>query len=296
MKLKLNLSGSAEPLINYLKSYLRIRDSLLLEIDTEKRAFVAKTFTDDRSAVRFASLMFDDASITVVSDDGETERGGTRIKLGILHHLKKLIQIVERFGSDADEKGESQFEIVFDYQPLLKDRNVEYVATEVSFVSPILKMKMDGFRTAEFAYLSDAEFLERIFSAQDPVYVDVSAESIDTIIKTSEIVKTDVKKDALVFFVDDNTLYVQNRMSDKNKPSDFVYKVGTVDKDSTYPIRFPVNREKFIKMITKAEGNLRIILGHSGKVGVDDNYTVNRILFDSLNTSTKIVIAGMSEH
>ena len=75
MKLKLNLSGSAEPLINYLKSYLRIRDSLLLEIDTEKRAFVAKTFTDDRSAVRFASLMFDDAAITVVSDDGNKFEG-----------------------------------------------------------------------------------------------------------------------------------------------------------------------------------------------------------------------------
>lgn len=295
MKLKLNLSGSAEPLINYLKSYLRIRDSLLLEIDTEKRAFVAKTFTDDRSAVRFASLMFDDAAITVVSDDGETERGGTRIKLGILHHLKKLIQIVERFGSDANEKGESQFEIVFDYQPLLKDKNVEYVSTEVSFVSSILKMKMDGFRTAEFTYLTDSEFLEKIFSANDPVCVDVSADAIDTIIKTSEIVKADAKKDALVFFVDDGTLYVQNKMSDKNKPSDFVYKIGTVDKDSTYPIRFPVNREKFIKMITKAEGNLRIILGHSGKVGVDGNFLVNRILFDSLNTSTKIVIAGMSE-
>ena len=241
--------------------------------------------------------MFDDASITVVSDDGEKERGDNRIKLGILHHLKKLIQIIERFGSDVDEKGDSQFKIVFDYQPIMnKDKGVDYVATEVSFESSILKMKMDGFRTAEFVYLSDDEFLHKIFSANDPIYVDVSADAIDTIIKTSEIVKTDARKDGLVFYVDGEKLYVRNRMSDKNKPSDFEYMVGNIDKTPTYPIRFPVNREKFIKMITKAEGNLRIILGHSGKVGLDGNYTVNRILFDSLNTSTKIVIAGMSEN
>ena len=50
------------------------------------------------------------------------------------------------------------------------------------------------------------------------------------------------------------------------------------------------------KMITKAEGDLRIILGHSGQVGPDGNYKVNRILFDSEITSTKIAIAGMSDN
>ena len=52
MLLKLNLNGSAEPFISYLKNYLRIRESLLLEIDTKTRAFVAKTYTEDKSSVR----------------------------------------------------------------------------------------------------------------------------------------------------------------------------------------------------------------------------------------------------
>ena len=296
MKLKLNLSGSAEPLINYLKSYLRIRDSLLLEIDTTQRAFVAKVFTDERTAARFASLTFDDANVTILSDDGEDERGGTRIKLGVLMHLKKLIQIIERFGTDADDKGECKFEIVFNYEPLLKDRNVEYIATDVSFVSSILKMKMDGFRVAEFQYLTDDDFYKNVFNSQDPVYVDVSADAIDTIVKTSDIVKRDNKKDALILYVEDKVLYVRNKMQDKSKPSDFVYRIGEVSAEPNYPICFPINRETFIKMITKTEGDLRFILGHSGQMGPDGNYSVNRVLFDSLTTSTKIAIAAMSDN
>lgn len=296
MKLKLNLSGSAEPLINYLKSYLRIRDSLLLEIDTTKRAFVAKVFTDERTAARFASLTFDEANVTILSDDGENERGESRIKLGVLMHLKKLIQIIERFGTDADEKGVSNFEIVFNYEPLLKDKNVEYIATDVSFISSILKMKMDGFRVAEFQYLTDEDFYKNVFNSQDPVYIDVTADAIDTIVKTSDIVKRDNKKDALMFYVEDKVLYVKNRMQDKNKPSDFVYRIGETSVEPNYPISFPINRETFIKMITKTEGDLRIILGHSGQIGPTGNYTVNRILFDSLSTSTKIAIAGMSDN
>ena len=296
MILKLNLSGSAEPLINYLKSYLRIRDSLLLEIDTTKRAFVAKVFTDERTAARFASLTFDDANVTLLEDTGENERGDMRIKLGVLMHLKKLIQVIERFGTDADDKGVSNFEISFNYEPLIKGNNVEYIATDVSFASSILKMKMDGFRISEFHYLSDEDFYNNVFNAQDPIRVNVSADAIDTIIKTSDIVKKDNKKDALMFYVEDKFLYVKNKMLDRNKPSDFIYQIGEVSVEPSYPISFPVNRETFIKMITKAEGDLRIILGHSGQVGPDGNYKVNRILFDSEITSTKIAIAGMSDN
>ena len=114
MTLKLNLNGSADPFINYLKSYLRIRESLLLEIDTNLRAFVAKTFTEDKSSIRFSSITFDEAHVSIVSDDGESERGDNRIKVGILIQLKKFIQIVERLGSDVNEKGESNFNIEID--------------------------------------------------------------------------------------------------------------------------------------------------------------------------------------
>ena len=147
MTLKLNLNGSADPFINYLKSYLRIRESLLLEIDTNLRAFVAKTFTEDKSSIRFSSITFDEAHVSIVSDDGESERGDNRIKVGILIQLKKFIQIVERLGSDVNEKGESNFNIEIDYEMLQnqKDKSIDFITTSIAFSSDILKMRMDGF-------------------------------------------------------------------------------------------------------------------------------------------------------
>ena len=52
MTLKLNLNGKCRTVYQLLKELSRIRESLLLEIDTNVRAFVAKTFQKDKS-IRF---------------------------------------------------------------------------------------------------------------------------------------------------------------------------------------------------------------------------------------------------
>ena len=129
MLLRLNLKGSVEPFISYLKNYLRIRESLLLEIDTNTRAFVAKTYTEDKSSVRFSSIMFDDANVTIVSDDGEETRGESRIKVGILIHLKRFIQIIERLGADLDKDGNANFNLEIEYDQLVNqnDNSVDFV-------------------------------------------------------------------------------------------------------------------------------------------------------------------------
>ena len=292
MKLKLNLNGSADPFINYLKSYLRIRESLLLEIDTNLRAFVAKTFTEDRSSIRFSSISFDDANVSIVSDNGEEERNGSRIKVGILIQLKKFIQIVERLGSDVNEKGESNFNIEIDYEPFqnTNDKSVDFVTTSISFNSEILKMRMDGFRISELTYLSDDKFKSVVFNATDVVSIEISASTINSIIKTSDIVKIDVRKDALVFYNEDKILYVKDRGVGSDKKSNFVYKIGELDTEPLYPINVPVTRDRFMKMLDKSDENFKIIIGKNTIDG-----SVDRVLFDAVNSTTKIVIAAMNE-
>lgn len=294
MQLKLNLNGSADPFISYLKNYLRIRESLLLEIDTNMRAFVAKTFTEDKSSVRFSSILFDDANVVVVSDDSEDVRNGSRVKVGILIQLKKFIQIVERLGSYVDEKGNSNFTIEIDYDQLQnpKDGSIDFVATSIGFVSDVLKMRMDGFRISEFAYLTDDTFKNIVFNVTDEVSVDVSASQINSIIKTSEIVKIDVRKDALVFYIDGKTMYVKDRGLGSDKKPNFVYKIGDVSTEPLYPIEVPVTRDRFIKMLDKTDDNFKIIIG---KNTIADSGTVDRILFDSTTSTTKIVIASMKD-
>ena len=293
MTLKLNLNGSAEPFISYLKNYLRIRESLLLEIDTNLRAFVAKTFTEDKSSVRFSSIMFDDANVTIVSDDGEETRGDNRIKVGILIQLKKFIQIVERLGSDVDEKGNSKFDIEIDYEPLVnqKDGSTDFIATSIAFKSDILKMRMDGFRISEFTYLSDDKFKSVVFNVNDPVTIEISASTINNIIKTSDIVKIDVRKDAIIFYADGKTLYVKDRGVNNGKPN-FIYKIGELDVEPNYPIEIPVTRDRFLKMLDKTDDDFRIIIGKSA---VGDGNDVDRVLFDSTKSATKIVIAAMQD-
>ena len=291
MTLKLNLNGSADPFINYLKSYLRIRESLLLEIDTNLRAFVAKTFTEDKSSIRFSSISFDDANVSIISDNGEDERNGSRIKVGILIQLKKFIQIVERLGSDVNEKGESNFNIEIDYEPFqnTNDKSVDFVTTSISFNSEILKMRMDGFRISELTYLSDDTFKHVVFNVTDAVSIEISASTINSIIKTSDIVKIDVRKDALVFYNEDKILYVKDRGVGSDKKSNFVYKIGELDTEPLYPINIPVTRDRFLKMLDKTDENFKIIIGKNTIDG-----SVDRVLFDAVNSTTKIVIAAMN--
>ena len=292
MTLKLNLNGSADPFINYLKSYLRIRESLLLEIDTNLRAFVAKTFTEDKSSIRFSSISFNDANVSIVSDNGEDERNGSRIKVGILIQLKKFIQIVERLGSDVNEKGESNFNIEIDYEPFqnTNDKSVDFVTTSISFNSEILKMRMDGFRISELTYLSDDTFKNYVFNATDAVSIEISASTMNSIIKTSDIVKIDVRKDALVFYNEDKILYVKDRGVGSDKKSNFVYKIGELDTEPLYPINIPLTRDRFLKMLDKSDENFKIIIGKNTIDG-----SVDRVLFDAVNSTTKIVIAAMNE-
>ena len=292
MTLKLNLNGSADPFINYLKSYLRIRESLLLEIDTNLRAFVAKTFTEDKSSIRFSSISFNDANVSIVSDTGEDERNGSRIKVGILIQLKKFIQIVERLGSDVNEKGESNFNIEIDYEPFqnTNDKSVDFVTTSISFNSEILKMRMDGFRISELTYLSDDTFKNYVFNATDAVSIEISSSTINSIIKTSDIVKIDVRKDALVFYNEDKILYVKDRGVGSDNKYNFVYKIGELDTEPLYPINVPVTRDRFMKMLDKSDENFKIIIGKNTIDG-----SVDRVLFDAVNSTTKIVIGSMNE-
>lgn len=290
MKLQLNLNGTPDAFIGYLKSYSRIRESLLLEIDVENRLFVAKTFTEDKAAIKFSSLSFDDANISVVSDDGEAERNGNRVKLGILIQLKRLIQIVERFGSDVNN-GVCDFNIDVVYDKLIDKNNVDFVGTEISFKSNKLKMKMDGFRISEFHYLSDEIFNNEIFKVDDFCYGELTSDVITDIIKTSDIIAIDSRKDALVFYVENKTLYVQDSVLVKGTQPYFTLKLAELDNEPNYPIRITVSREKFIKMLDKTNENLKVILGH--RMGKNGEYIVDRILFSSLDSPSRVVVAAL---
>lgn len=287
--LKLNLNGSAEPLVNYLKNFAKIQNSLLLEIDTDMKVFVAKIFTRERSAVRFSSISFEDCSISIVSDNSK-ERGSNRIKAGILIQLNKLIKMIERFGSDTNKEGKSDFIIRIDYDTLVNNGNTDYIATVIAFENSYLKMKMDGFKLSELFYLPDDRFKNDIFNVDDPVILPLPADTINSVIKAMDIMKVDPHADIVRFYVENKDVYVCDSTGGENaKEPNFVYKLGTLENDPGYPISAVILCEKFIQMVDKSDKPCKLILGHR-KNSIGD-YVVDRILFDSEDGMTKVVIS-----
>lgn len=286
--LKLNLNGNSEPLVNYLKTFTKIQNSLLLEIDTELKVFVAKIFTRDRAAIRFSSISFEDCSISIVSDSCK-ERGTDRIKVGILIQLSKLIKMIERFGADVDKEGKSDFIIRIDYDTLTSNDSTDYIATTIAFENSYLKMKMDGFKITELFYLPDEKFKNDIFNVEDPVILPLSSETINSVIKATDIVKVDPLADIVRFYIEGNKVYVcdADKDSDSKEPN-FVYELGSLESAPGYPVSAVILRDRFIQMVDRSDKGCKLILGHrKNSVG---EYIVDRILFDSEDGMTKVVL------
>lgn len=286
--LKLNLNGNSEPLVNYLKTFAKIQNSLLLEIDTELKVFVAKIFTRDRAAIRFSSISFEDCSISIVSDSCK-ERGTDRIKVGILIQLSKLIKMIERFGADVDKEGKSDFIIRIDYDTLASNDSIDYIATTIAFENSYLKMKMDGFKITELFYLPDEKFKNDIFNVEDPVILPLSSETINSVIKATDIVKVDPLADIVRFYIEGNKVYVcdADKDSDSKEPN-FVYELGSLESAPGYPVSAVILRDRFIQMVDRSDKGCKLILGHrKNSVG---EYIVDRILFDSEDGMTKVVL------
>lgn len=297
MLLKLQLDGKSDNFINYLKNFAKIQDNLLLEIDCKTRNFVAKIYTEDKASVRFSSISFDDCFVKIIDfpDEDTVLAENKRINLAIVKHLPKFIKMIEQFGLDVDKAGNSSFEIIIDFDKQISSGY--FIANTVSFASKILQMKMDGFRMSELTYLSDEIFNSVVFNVEDAYSFNISPQTINTIIKTSDIVKEDPKKDALVIYVDNKDVYIKDLVNeDKLHQPNFIYKIGELESVPSYNIRIPMLREKFILMMDKVSENFNVIIGHRNlNKGEGNNYIVDRILFDSTQSFTKIVISIINE-
>lgn len=301
MQLKLNLNGSVEPFSKYLKSFEKIKPSLLLEIDTNNREFIAKTFSVDRASVRYSSISFEKCNITVASHDGAEELGDNRIRAAIFMELPKFIRILNRFAMEVDENKNPNFTITFDYDKMevdeVKGPVTVFATTCTTFTSKSLKMKVNGYRISELRYLSDEKFFNSVFNVQDPVSLELPASTIASIIDTSDITKIDPKKDALMFYVDETNVYVRDyeRRGEDGvaTPPNFEYNIGTVPA-TTYPISATINRERFIQMLGKTDENFKVILGRRVSK-INGRQEVDRILFESLDSPARVAISIINE-
>lgn len=283
MVLRLKTKGSSAPFADYLKKFAKVRKSLLLEIDPITENFIAKTYTEDHSVVFASTLSFEKAGFEITEHNGDTN--GNRIKLGIVVNLDKLIKIVNQFGN--------HFEMSFDYDVLNNDDKDDYICQQVSFKSNTLKMKMNGSKIGEFQYLPDDVFNNTVCKIYNEIVVPLSADTISTSIKTSAIAAIDPKKDSLVFYISNDALYVKDNVGkDENgndRMSNFEYKLADLTDVPTYPVRLPISREKFVMVLDGNSETFEVVIGK------DSRDELSKIIFNSTETDTKIVIATINE-
>jgi hypothetical protein len=286
MKLKLKLSRNADSFINYLQNFSKIQPSLLLEIDINNEMFVAKCLSESRASVRYSTIDFESCNIGVAVPN---EKANSRINLGILNQLPKFIRVIERFNEDLDSTESTSFDIDLEFTSIKNKDNMDMLAcTVVEFISPTLSMKFDGFMLAEFKYMTDEQFFSNIFNVGNPIEFNISSDIIDNAIKTSEIAKNNSTDNSIIFMSKGKDIYVTD--SKNEQKSNYCFKITTTGTECS-PFSVALNRDIFIKMFNKSKEDYSIIIGLSPL----NNNIIDRVLFNSLNTNTKMVISCLSE-
>lgn len=161
---------------DWLKKYTTIERkssviSLLLEIDAESEEFVAKSYNEERSIVKYSKTSMLDAGLELTSDNGIKKR----IKLGI-YDIKKMIKMLDQF-----ENNEFMFTVNYDETYESEDEK-ELTGTSINIKNDSLKINIDCISLNLFKYISDDLFINVISLIEDKITsFQIIPETIDKI-------------------------------------------------------------------------------------------------------------------
>jgi len=155
-----------KPFSQWLKRFSSIDNSLLLEIDEENSGFIAKTYDESRSVVKFSKMGFNDAGMTVKTS------GNKRIKVG-LFNIQKVIKTIEHFNNN-------EFLFTFNYGELIGEETT-YAGTNIVLKNQSLKITIDCTSLNIFKYISDELFNNTISRCEPICKFKLDKETIDKI-------------------------------------------------------------------------------------------------------------------
>jgi len=251
----IKLSGSnVVGLTTWFKRFASINNSLLFEIDPWERTFVGKTYSEDRSIVKFSSFHFR----TLGLQDQKSEKK-ERVQVAV-YNIGKLNKILGQFaGSDFD------LEIYYDSM-IGEDKVSKLVATKILVKNPSLKVGLDCSSPTIFQYISDEKFLDQIAKISDPdrIIFDLKKEDIDQINVLGDLDK-EYKK--VTFRAKSKKISARGKS--------FELDLGLTEKKD---FEFPVLKSQFSKL---DQENYRIELGES------------RSVFTSLDSEETITVLGV---
>ena len=131
---------------SWLKRFACIDNSLLLEIDEKSSSFIAKSYNEEHSVIKFSKINFDDAGLVT-----KTGKDTKRIKAGIFN-IPRLIKIMDQFN-------DVEFNLSVNYDEIIgNDSKVNYAAKDIQLKNKTLKMCVDCTTLDIFKYITDERF------------------------------------------------------------------------------------------------------------------------------------------
>lgn len=239
--------------IAWLKKFSSINDSLLLEINSSGNEFVAKSYNEERSVIKFSKLSFSDGGLEVT----KSKKDDKRIKIGI-HSITKLIKTLKHFS-------DKEFQFIFKYDTLIEDDNTESLSGQSMLMkNDELKVNIKCTPLNLFKYISDELFKDNIASVTEKFSFSISQEIID---KINSLIKLDADYKYIKFLAkDDGKIYAKSKS--------FEYALGDSKSDSQEELE-----------ILKSQFEKVDVENYICQIGED------RLVFNSNDSETKTVIS-----
>lgn len=259
------------------------KDSIVIEVDTVNSVFVAKTFTSDRSLVRYSKISFADANFELTQKDDDLN---SRVLVGIFLILTKFIKAIKTFATT------NEFKMTITYDMLMIQNTEKWCSQAVVFESKTLKMQIPGssISAIEMNPMTDETFDTKVWVAPEPVSVTLDADIIKNLVSVSDIfASSDKNSNVMEFYTkeeteDDETKTPVMFVRDPEEHS-YDYRLGNIEGELTRPVSLQIYREKFLLAIKNAYDTTTITVSVA---------TPNRILMALTDGNTKTVIARLN--
>ena len=201
--------NNVKDFISWLKRFSSIENSLLLEIDEKRECFIAKSYNEQKSIVKYSKISFSDAGFVL----SKKSNSDNIIKIGI-YSIPKIIKSLDHF-----QNGE--FFISFHYDEIYDGKEKDIAGLSISIKNPSLTVKIDCSSLRVFKYISDDLFKTKIIKTEVISSFDLSSDIIN---KIGSLCDLDKDYDFLEFVIKDGNIIIQGKS--------FEMKVGKTTGDS----------------------------------------------------------------
>lgn len=183
----------SKPFTTYLKKFDSIDNTVLFEADLSKLSFITKSSNEERSAVKFGEISFQEAKFEIQSKEK------CRIKIGI-YNISRLIKIIDQF--------QGEFKFIIKYDEIISDKKKDYAAVSILLKNKDLKFSNECTSLNIFNYISDELWNNTIKKIDEIISFEFSKENIEKVRALSEL---DKEYKLIEFNNKEGNLYVKGK-------------------------------------------------------------------------------------